>query len=52
MAPRLEDDGAGTAVVTVPAAAEPDQAIHLIAEGTDTGSPALTRYQRVVLTVA
>ena len=52
VAPRLEDDGAGTAVVTVPAAAEPGQAIHLIAEGTDTGSPALTRYQRVVLTVA
>ena len=52
VAPRLRDDGAGTAVVTVPAAAEPGQAIHLIAEGTDTGSPALTRYQRVVLTVA
>ena len=49
--PRLQDDGAGTVVVTVPRGAEPGQAIHLIAEGTDTGSPALTRYQRVVLTV-
>jgi len=37
--------------VTVPRGAEPGQAIHLIVEGTDTGSPALTRYQRVVLKV-
>ena len=46
-----EDDGAGTVVVTVPARAEAGQQIHLVVEGTDTGSPALTRYQRVVLTV-
>ncbi|WP_454925628.1 hypothetical protein [Actinomyces gerencseriae] len=25
--------------------------MHLIVEGTDTGAPPLTRYQRVVLTV-
>lgn len=49
--PRLQDDGAGTVVVTVPRGAEPGQAIHLIVEGTDTGAPPLTRYQRVVLTV-
>ena len=48
---RLEDDGAGTVVVTVPARAEAGRQIHLVVEGTDTGSPALTRYQRVVLTV-
>ena len=42
---------AGTVVVTVPRGAEPGQAIHLIVEGTDTGAPPLTRYQRVVLTV-
>ena len=48
---RVEDDGAGTVVVTVPARAEAGRQIHLVVEGTDTGSPALTRYQRVVLTV-
>ena len=46
-----KDDGAGTVVVTVPARAEAGRQIHLVVEGTDTGSPALTRYQRVVLTV-
>ena len=51
LVPRLEDDGAGTVVVTVPARAEAGRQIHLVVEGTDTGSPALTRYQRVVLTV-
>ena len=51
LVPHLEDDGAGTVVVTVPARAEAGRQIHLVVEGTDTGSPALTRYQRVVLTV-
>lgn len=49
--PRIRDDGAGNAVVTVPAEARPGQAIHVIVEGTDTGTPPLTRYQRVVLDV-
>jgi hypothetical protein len=35
----------------VPADARPGQTIHVILEATDGGSPALTRYQRVVLTV-
>ncbi|SDM24736.1 Protein of unknown function [Catalinimonas alkaloidigena] len=39
------------AAVTVPADAKPGQTIHLILEGTDGGSPALTRYQRVIVTV-
>jgi hypothetical protein len=35
----------------VPADAKPGQTIHLILEATDSGTPALTRYQRVVLTI-
>ncbi len=36
---------------TVPADAKQGQTIHLILDATDTGSPALTRYQRVIVTV-
>jgi hypothetical protein len=35
----------------IPAAAQPNQTIHLIFEATDDGRPSLTRYQRVILTV-
>ena len=35
----------------VPADAAPGQTIHLILEATDNGSPALTRYRRVIVTV-
>ncbi|ETJ03068.1 MAG: Secreted protein, partial [Actinomyces urogenitalis DORA_12] len=51
VAPELDDDGQGGAVVSVPQEAEPGQEIHLVVEGTDDGVPALTRYQRVVLVV-
>ncbi|GAB2528630.1 DUF1593 domain-containing protein [Spirosoma aerophilum] len=37
---------------TVPADAAPGQTIHLILEVTDAGTPTLTRYQRVIATVA
>jgi hypothetical protein len=36
----------------VPAAAEPGDTIHVIMEVKDGGVPALTRYQRVIVTVA
>jgi hypothetical protein len=36
---------------TVPADAKPGQKIHLILEATDNGTPALTRYQRVVVSI-
>ena len=36
----------------VPPDAQPGQTIHVILEGTDNGTPPLTRYQRVVVTVA
>jgi hypothetical protein len=35
----------------VPTDAKSGQTIHLILEATDNGKPALTRYQRVVITV-
>jgi hypothetical protein len=37
---------------TVPGDAAPAQTLHLICEVTDHGSPALTRYLRVIVTVA
>jgi cellulose-binding protein len=37
--------------VTVPADAKPGQTIHVILEATDQGTPSLTRYQRVIITV-
>jgi hypothetical protein len=60
-----QDDAAGTypgdvmiadANVTVttfrvPQDAAPGQTIHLILEATDDGTPTLTRYQRVIVTV-
>lgn len=39
------------ATVTVPANAKIGDTFHVIVEGTDNGEPALTRYQRVVVTV-
>ena len=36
---------------TVPATATNGQTLHLICEVTDDGAPALTRYQRVIVTV-
>lgn len=37
--------------VQIPGDAHPGQTIHLVLEATDDGVPAMTRYQRVVLTV-
>jgi hypothetical protein len=39
------------AKVTIPKNAVAGQTIHLILEATDSGSPALTRYQRVIITI-
>jgi hypothetical protein len=35
----------------VPSDAQPGQTIHIILEATDDGSPAMTRYQRVIVRV-
>jgi hypothetical protein len=37
--------------ITIPSDATPGQTIHLVLEATDNGKPALTRYQRVIITV-
>lgn len=42
----------GKATLKVPADARYGQTIHIILEATDTGKPALTRYQRVIITVS
>ncbi|WP_313554808.1 DUF1593 domain-containing protein [Miniimonas arenae] len=47
----LTQDG-GNVTFQVPADATPGQTIHLILEATDDGTPALTHYQRVVITIA
>ena len=47
----LSDPTSLTTSLQIPADAVSDQTIHLILEATDNGSPSLTRYQRVVITV-
>jgi Protein of unknown function (DUF1593) len=41
----------GRIAVKIPANAKKGDTFHVVVEGTDTGSPALTRYRRVVVTV-
>ena len=38
-------------IVAIPKDAKPGEQYHVILEATDNGSPALTRYQRVIMTV-
>jgi hypothetical protein len=38
--------------VRVPDDARPGETIHIVAEATDNGTPTITRYQHVVITVA
>ncbi|WP_116949048.1 DUF1593 domain-containing protein [Jiangella endophytica] len=47
----LTTNAGGVTRFRVPADAQPGQTIHLILEATDDGTPALTHYQRVVVTV-
>jgi hypothetical protein len=47
----LSDPTALAASVLIPADARPGQTIHLVLEVTDDGTPPLTRYRRVVVTV-
>ena len=46
----ISDADALRVQVLVPQDARPGQTIHLIAEATDNGTPALTRYQRIIIT--
>ena len=47
----VRDSAKAAASFTVPAAAPKGETIHMICEVTDSGTPRLTRYQRVVVTV-
>jgi hypothetical protein len=47
----FSDPAALTTTFHVPDDAKPGQTIHVILEATDNGTPALTRYQRVIITV-
>jgi hypothetical protein len=47
----FSDPAALTTTFRVPDDARPGQTIHIILEATDSGTPRLTRYQRVVVTV-
>ncbi len=47
----IADPAALTTMFKVPPDAQPGQTIHVILEATDNGSPAMTRYQRVVVRV-
>ncbi|GLU45262.1 DUF1593 domain-containing protein [Allomuricauda sp. NBRC 101325] len=42
---------ANNAIINIPESAKSGEEYHIIVEGTDAGFPALTRYQRVILTV-
>lgn len=48
----MQVDGAQGATLTVPRDTKPGETIHIIAEATDTGEPALTRYERIVIRIA
>jgi hypothetical protein len=48
----ISNQDRAVAAVRVPSAAKQGDTIHLIAEVTDSGRPPLTRYARVILTVA
>jgi len=47
----IPDAASLDAAITIPGDAQPGHTIHVILEATDNGSPSLTRYQRVVVTV-
>ncbi|HSB92387.1 MAG TPA: DUF1593 domain-containing protein [Flavitalea sp.] len=47
----ISDPTALQTQILIPNDAKPGQTIHIILEATDNGKPALTRYQRVVITI-
>jgi len=48
----IADAASAETTVQIPGDAQPGQTIHVILEATDNGSPSLTRYQRVVVTIS
>jgi hypothetical protein len=47
----IANDSSLDTAVQIPSDAEAGQTIHVILEATDSGTPSLTRYQRLVVTV-
>jgi len=47
----IANENAPQTKITIPGDVKPGQTIHMILEATDDGSPALTRYQRVIITI-
>jgi hypothetical protein len=47
----IQDPTTARQLITIPQDAKPGDSIHLIAEVSDNGTPALTRYKRIVLTI-
>ncbi|MBL0109697.1 MAG: hypothetical protein IPP42_02060 [Saprospiraceae bacterium] len=47
----MQQNNAGKAPIKIPVTAVKGDTFHFIAEGTDDGVPALTRYQRVIVMV-
>jgi hypothetical protein len=47
----IENPASAKTTVVIPVDAQPGQTIHLVLEATDKGTPALTRYQRMIITV-
>jgi hypothetical protein len=47
----ISNDSSLDATLEIPTDAEAGQTIHVILEATDSGTPSLTRYQRLVVTV-
>lgn len=47
----IANENTAQAKITIPKDAVAGQTIHIIFEATDNGSPALTRYQRVIITI-
>jgi hypothetical protein len=47
----IRNAAARDATLQLPGDAQPGQTIHVMLEATDSGTPSLTRYQRVILTV-
>ena len=48
----IQDAAKPDALFTIPADADEEKTIHMICEVTDTGTPQLTRYQRVVIAIS
>jgi hypothetical protein len=47
----ISSAGSLDTTLQIPTDAQPGQSLHVILEATDSGTPSLTRYQRVIVTI-